>query len=1154
MESNPGKDQGINKIIAENIERLKELSAINQTTSIIKEGKSIEDTLQQICFILPKAWQYPEFTVARIVFDGQEYLSPGFRLSQWTITQEFLTIHKRSGRIEVCYVKKFPPQDEGPFLKEERHLIENIGNIIVGYINSETGKELLSPTKKIDPKKKEIIGPYVPVTNRKLLQDFLNKNNADRDIYHDLMPFKVKEILLVANLYDAYCIEREGRFSEQISSEYHQLNLTSMPRVTGVSTLEETMEQLHSKHFDMIILMVGVDKKTPIGLSERIKKEFPYISIFLLLNNDADIALFEEQRAELVSVDKIFVWNGESQVFFAMIKSLEDKVNVGNDTKIGLARVILLVEDSAKYYSRYMPMLYQSVLAQTQRIIDDVSTDAQYKILRLRARPKILLASNYEEAMNIYYQYREYLLCLISDVKFKKDGVFLDDAGINLVKEIKGEYPNMPVILQSSDVSNATHAYKLKASFIDKNSETLRGDIRLFIRQFLGFGDFVYKDAGGKEIATAKSLKEFEEYLYHIPGESLVYHAQKNHFSLWLMARGEIRIAKMIAPYHITDFKSAEDVRDYLINIIQNYRNEKNKGKVVEFNADFALNANNIVTLSTGSLGGKGRGLAFINSMLFNLNLSRFVPGINIKAPMTAVIGVDEYESFIDRNNLLDRIKDIDDFEQVQQLFLDAELTQRLVQKIRIMLINFEKPLAIRSSGLFEDSLLQPVAGVFQTYLVPNNHPDLNTRVKQVTDAVKLVYASIFSDDSRMNVSAMNYKIEEEKMAVVVQEVVGNQYGSTFYPHISGVAQSYNYYPFGHMKPEEGYAVIGVGLGKYVVDGEKAFRFSPVFPTIENNTAKDQFKNSQIEFYAVDLNKKDLDLLEGDTAGLIRLDIDEAEEHGNLIHCASVYNSLSDTISPGLDVMGPRIINFANILKYNFIPLAKTIELVLDIIKEAMGSPIEIEFAVDLTKDKEGKASFYLLQIKPLVGNIDDYNIDLNEIDRNKLLMISEMSMGNGLVDDIVDVVYIAPELFRKDLTVEIAETISKINQEMREKGKRYVLIGPGRWGTRDRWIGIPVKWNDISFSKLIVETSFEDYPLEASSGSHFFHNVTSMNIGYSSIHHHSDSSFIDYQTLKKQKLIGEYGAVRHVQFKKPLTIKMDGKKRLAVVSWENRV
>lgn len=1143
-------DKGVKKLIAENIERLKELAAINQTTSVIKEGKSIGNTLQQICFILPKAWQYPEFTVGRIVFNDQEYVTSGFRTTPWYIKSEFTTIDKRKGQLEVYYLKKFPARDEGPFLKEERHLIDNLANIIVGYLNSETGKELLIKSKIEEAESEQFKGPYVPVTNRKLLQDFMNKSNADRDIYHDLMPFKVKEILLVANLYDAYSIEREGRFSEQILGEYHQLNLTSMPRVTGVSTLEEAMEQLRAKHFDMIILMVGVDKKTPIELSCKVKKEFPYISIFLLLNNDADISLFEEQRWQLTSVDKIFVWNGEAKVFFAMIKSLEDKVNVDNDTHIGLARIILLVEDSAKYYSRYMPMLYHSVLEQTQRIIDDVSTDELYKILRLRARPKILLASNYEEAMHIYERFKDYLLCLISDVKFKRNGIAEENAGVRLVREIKSSYPNLPVILQSSDVTNAAKAFELKCSFIDKNSETLRQDIKSFISQFLGFGDFIYKDSEGREIAVAKSLKEFEGYLHSIPAESLVYHANKNHFSLWLMARGEIRVAKMIAPYKITDFKSPEDVRDYLINVIQNYRNEKNRGKILDFHEDYVWDEHNIVTLSTGSLGGKGRGLAFINSMLYNLELSRYIPGINIKAPRTAIIGVDEYESFLERNNLMDCITDCRYFPDVQQIFLKAQLTDRLVRKLRIMLYRCDQPLAIRSSGLFEDSLLQPVAGIFQTYLLPNNHPDLEIRLRHVTDAIKLVYASVFSDESRANVEALNYKIEEEKMAVIIQEVVGNQYDSVFYPHISGVAQSYNYYPYGYMKPEEGFAVIGVGLGKYVVDGEKAFRFSPVFPSLGSSSSKDQFKNSQVEFYAVDLDKKELNLLEGDTAGLTRMDIYDAEEHGTLSHCVSVYNSLNDTITPGLSVDGPRIVNFANVLKYNYIPLAKTIEVVLDIVKEAMGSPIEIEFAVDLTKDKEGKASFYLLQIKPLLGNIDDYNIEPDQIDRKKMVMITDQAMGNGLVDSIEDVIYVDQNEFEKQMTVDISQTISHINSRMNEEHRNYVLIGPGRWGTRDRWIGIPVKWKDITSAKLIVETGYEDYPLEASSGSHFFHNVTSMKVGYCSVHHNSETSFIDYDVLRKQTLVGEYGPVRHVRFSNPLTIRMDGKRRLAVITW----
>jgi len=851
----------------------------------------------------------------------------------------------------------------------------------------------------------------------------------------------------------------------------------------------------------------------------------------------------------LHSVDKMFVWNGESQVFIAMIKSLEDQVNAENDTDVGLVRVILLVEDSAKYYSRYLPLLYQSVMAQTQRIIDDVTTDPQYKILRMRARPKILLALNYEQALSIYSRYKDYLLCLISDVKYKMNDVMDDKAGIKLVEQIRRELPNLPAILQSSEVDNAVYADELKCSFIDKNSESLRQDIRDFIEEFLGFGDFVYKNIHGDAIETAKSLREFEEHLYNIPAESLIYHANRNNFSLWLMARGEVKIAKMIARYKTTDFKSAEDIRSYLISVIHEFRNEKRKGKIVAFKSQPGFNTENIVSLSSGSLGGKGRGLAFVNSLLYNLNLSSYVPGINVKAPMTAVIGVDEYMDFMERNNLIYKIKQVSDYPEIQQLFLKGRLRSRLKNRIKHILSNSNKPLAVRSSGLFEDSLQQPVAGIFQTYLLPNSNPDLNKRLEQVLDAIKLVYASVFSNESQTSIHGRNYSVDEEQMGIVIQEVVGHVYGDYFYPHFSGVAQSYNYYPYGHMKPEDGFAVIAVGLGKYVVDGEKAYRFSPAFPSSENNIAKDQFKNSQLEFYAVNLKKEELNLLEGDTAGLIRLDIDEAEDHGTLTHCASVYDTENDIISPGLDKYGPRIVNFANILKYDYIPLAKTIRTVLEIVQEAMGSAVEIEFSVDLNRDEDGKSSFYILQIKPLVAGADDYNIDLDTINPATSLMFSDKGMGNGLVEDITDVIFVDPDLFEKDMTTEIADKIAEINQKMDHENRNYILIGPGRWGTRDRWIGIPVKWKDISRSKLIVETSYKDYPLEASSGSHFFHNVTSMNIGYCSVYHHSAESHIDYEMFKAQDLVEAEGAIKHVRFKKPITVKMDGKKRLIVLT-----
>ncbi|MFO7721895.1 MAG: response regulator, partial [Bacteroidales bacterium] len=481
----------VDTLLAETRERLKELACINQTTQILKEGKSLEETLQQICLILPRAWQYPEYTVARLSYDGQVYTTGNFLQTEWVQVQNFQSIDRRKGKIEIFYTKKYPQADEGPFLEEERHLLINLSNLITGFINSEKAKDLLRSSED-EPARKPVTAPKDTVSvSRQLLQKFLTKQNIDRDVFHDLMPFKVREILLVANLYDAYNIEEEGRFSEHILGEYYQLNLSSMPRVTGVTTMEEALDQLKSRHYDMVIIMMGVDKNIPVEQSRVLKKEFPYIPIFLLLNNNSDIALFHHTPQLLDSVDKLFVWNGDSKIFFAMVKHLEDKVNVENDTAIGLVRVILVVEDSAKYYSRYLPMLYTSVMEQTRRNIDDVTTDELYKVLRLRARPKILLASNYEEAMVVYEKYREFMLCLISDVKFERNGVLDSEGGFHLVEQIRNEIKDLPVIIQSSNEENSNRAYLLKTTFINKNSDSLLQEIKSFISHYLGFGNFV---------------------------------------------------------------------------------------------------------------------------------------------------------------------------------------------------------------------------------------------------------------------------------------------------------------------------------------------------------------------------------------------------------------------------------------------------------------------------------------------------------------------------------------------------------------------------------------------------------------------------------------------------------------------------------------
>jgi hypothetical protein len=1130
-------------------ERLKELSLINQIAGILKKNKNLDETLQRIVSIMPRGWQNPEAVSVRIVYDNKEFKSNDFFEEGWSQKQIFRTENGKFGNIEVFYKNKFPDAVELQCLPEERDMITNIANVLKRYINDKTGNIVIKKFGYSYKKEElDLAKEQCTITSGQLMQRFMNKYSTNRDIFHDLTPFKVKEILLVASLYDTYSIEKEGRFSEHMLGPYAQLNLTSLPRITAVSTMEEAFEQLYSKHFDMIIIMVGTDKKTPSILSRKFKKVFPYIPIFLLLNNNSDIVLFQRKRKPH-SFDRIFVWNGESKIFFAMIKLLEDSINVDNDTRKGLVRVILVVEDSPMFYSRYIPLLYQVVLEQTKRIIDDVSSDDLYKVLKLRARPKILLATNYEEAISIYKKYKDYLLCLISDVKFSKNGRINENSGFELVEKIRTEKKDLPVIIQSSSKDNEVKAGKLKATFIYKNSESLAQDFKSFILNYLGFGNFLFKDGSGKSLVVARTLKDFEKYLKEVPVDSILYHASRDHFSLWLMARSEIQAAKILHTKKTSDFKDAESIRQYLISILSKFRHEKFEGQIVPFDESAGFQKSNIVLLTEGAMGGKGRGLAFINALIYNFDFSYYVPGINISTPRTAFIGTDEFESFLDRNELHFVTTEDIPLDELKERFLKTNLSDYLIDRLRVLLEHFKKPLAIRSSGLFEDSLMQPFAGIFETYILPNNHPDLQVRLKQLVNAIKLVYASVYSDVARGYIAAVNYKIEEEKMAVIIQEVVGNKYNDVFYPHISGVAQSYNYYPFSHMKPEEGVAVAAIGLGKYVVEGEKAYRFSPKYPKIDFMSTEDQVKNSQVQFYAVNLDNQNPDLMLGEDASLIKLDIYDAEKYETLKHCASVYNADNNTIDPGLSKPGSRVVNFANILKYNYIPMARTIEVILDVVKEAMGSPVEIEFAVDLDKDTEGKASFYILQVKPMIGAMADYNVNMDKINKEDIILYAEKGMGNGQIKHITDIIYVDPKKFDKSKTEEMANEINELNKAMVKSKKHYVLIGPGRWGTRDKWIGIPVRWPQISHAKVIVETSLEDYPLDASSGSHFFHNVTSMNVGYLSVQPEMSNSFINYDILNSTEIVNETKFFKHIRFQKPVVIKMDGKKRIAVIT-----
>ena len=982
---------------------------------------------------------------------------------------------------------------------------------------------------------------------RKLLQNYLNRESKTRDIYHDLMPFKVRDILLVSNLYDAYSIEQEGRFSEIMLHEYGSMNLTSLPRITGVTSEEEVFESLEERSFDMVIFMVGIDKSYPLTLSQKVKESYPEMAVFMLLNNNSDISHFLKYEKEGY-FDRLFTWNGESRIFFAMIKYLEDLRNVEVDTNLASIRLILLVEDSPMYYSKYLTNLYKIIFLQTSKLVSELSSDELYKVLKLRVRPKLLLATNYEEALNFFEKYGENLFCLITDVRFPRKDKLDEKAGIRLLKNIRKTKKHLPVIIQSSEASNAKLAGELHADFLDKNHQNLYKELKFKVNQTIGFGNFIFKNHQEEVLEVAKNINQFENIIRYIEEDSIMFHAKRNDFSRWLMARSEFQLAEVLVMKQAREFNGAEEIRQYVIQTIEQYKHEKPFGKVIPFDDHACRNANNIIRLAEGALGGKGRGIAFLNSMKSQFDFRSQLPGLKIKTPRTAVIGTDAFSEFIDNNNL--EFGDLEnyEYEEIKKRFLSGHLNNYLIERLWAILDTCNKPMAIRSSGLLEDSLSQAFAGIFDTYVIPNNHPDKNVRLRHLTDAIKLVYASVFSYKAVNYIHAVNYKIGEEEMGIVIQELVGNDFNGKYYPHVSGVAQSYNFYPFGHMKPEEGFAVAALGLGSYVVDGENAYRFSPKYPTTQLLSLEDQVKNTQVYFYAVDLEKKNLDLSRGTMEGLVTLKVAEAEKHDSLKHCASVYDVNNKALYPGLGRPGPRVINFASILKNEYVPMSKAIQLILDLVKEAFGSPVEIEFALDLKADKDGDATFYILQVKPLIQSMENFEVELDDLDEDKMLLFAEKGMGNGRITDIEDIIYVDPEKFDKSKTREMADEIEKINNKMIKKGKNYILIGPGRWGTRDRWIGIPVNWPQISNARVIVETSLEGFPLDASFGSHFFHNLTTLNIAYFSIRHDHRSSFIDYSKMSKGKNVGRYKYFKHIQFKEAFDIKMDGKKQVAVV------
>jgi hypothetical protein len=973
-----------------------------------------------------------------------------------------------------------------------------------------------------------------------------DQQRRERNVYHDLMRFRVREVLLVGSLYDSFVVESDGVLTEQIYGEYFKLNLNTIPRITCAYTEDSALDLFRGGTFDLVILMAGIDFEGPLSLAQSMKHIWPDIPILLMVTNNSSLENLDMRAPELASIDRVFVWNGYSKLFVGMIKYVEDVRNVQADTLAGRVRVILLIEDSVRYYSRFLPVLYKVVLRQTQNLIEEERVTETYKLLSIRARPKILVASSYEEALEIFDTYESNLLTVITDLRFPRKGVWNEEAGFDFLKMAKLRIPDLPVLVQSSEPGIREKAYAMGAAFADKNSESLEMELATYLQENLGFGAFRFCMPDGTEICRARNMKQFIDSLHELPPESLAYHAGRNHFSAWLMARGEIQMSRLLKPYRVSDFPDLAAMRDFIVRIIDNVKKERSRGIVPNFDDSMMADENYVCRLVDGSVGGKGRGIVFIHSLLENLDFSRYIDGLDIKIPKTAFIGIDEFENFLESHNLWALAYYGPRTEDIKRIFLSIPLSRALVAKLRTFLGSTGKPLAVRSSGLFEDMLMVPFSGIYDTYIIPNNHPDVEVRLNQLCDAVRLIYASLFSSDARSYFDVARYNLEEERMAVVVQELVGSRHGDHYYPNVSGVAQSYNYYPVSYAKPEDGLCVAALGLGTWVVGGGAAHRFCPKYPKMDVLAPDQSLENTQRSFHALDLSNALPDLYAGEMASLSELDISAASSDLKFSYIASTWDAEDLRFVPGGTGRGFKVINLANILKHNALPFAEAITMILDIGSRSMGTSVEIEYALNL-EEPSGTPALYILQLKPLIHTQGKVDVDLSAVDKASCFLCSDKSMGNGREAGLTDIVWVDPDAFDRSRTVEMAAEIEALDRAIKEEGRRYILIGPGRWGTRDRWLGIPVTFAQIARAKIIVEADLPDFVVDSSLGSHFFHNVTSMDIGYLKIAK-GESSFIDWEWLRSMPLQRSTAHCRWTRLEMPVDVRMDGKTSVAVI------
>lgn len=978
------------------------------------------------------------------------------------------------------------------------------------------------------------------------IPDFKNLVFKDTS-FANLMNKRIYNVLLIATKYDAFMLEDDGRVDEQIFNEYTSLSLRYPPRFTQVTTEEEALAELKDRNFELIICMPNMDNRDIFAAATEIKIHYPNIPIVVLTPFSKEVSK-RIANEDLSAIDYVFSWLGNAELLLAIIKLIEDKMNAPDDTASVGVQIILLVEDSVRFYSSALPHLYKFVLEQSQMFAKEALNDHQ-RTLRMRGRPKIKLARTYEEAVRIFNQYRDNMLGIISDMSFMHDGVKDPYAGYKFGQYVRKTGLIIPFVLESSEASNKVYAKELGASFIDKNSKSYPQDLRKKIMQRFGFGDFVILNPQTKEeIMRIKDLKDLQKKVFQIPDDSLVYHLSRNHFSRFFYSRAMFPPAEVLKRVDVSDYKDMDEARKLIFDLIVQYRRMKNSGVVAVYQKERFDEYSNFARIGDGSLGGKGRGLAFIGAMVKRypkLEHDHFA----VTIPKTVVICTDIFDEFMETNELYPVVLSEVDDETILKYFLRASLPARLIEDLMAFFDVVKSPIAVRSSSLLEDSHYQPFAGIYSTYMVPKLE-DKYDMLRTLSDAIKAVYASVFYRDSKAYMTATSNLIDQEKMAIVLQEVVGNRYNDRFYPTISGVARSLNFYPIGNEKAEDGIANIALGLGKYIVDGGQTLRFSPRHPhnILQMSTMDFAFRETQTRFYALDLKNLADQFSVDDSFNLLRLNLKDADADGSLKFIVSTYDPYDQVIRDGYYPGGRKILSFVNVLQHEVFPLADTLDQILHVGEDEMGRPIEIEFAVNIDPQNPGFATFYLLQVRPIVDNKEVMEEDLTLVEQEDTILTSTSVLGHGIVTDVQDIIYVKTGAFCSSNNQSIAYDIEKMNRQFTGEEKNYVLVGPGRWGSSDSWLGIPVKWPHISNARVIVECGLENYRVDPSQGTHFFQNLTSFGVGYFTINPFKGDGWFDEGYLNSLPAVEETEYLRHVRFDKPVVIKMDGKKSLGVV------